>query len=349
MTHTSLLSALLVSLAVPICTINGSPEAAAPEADGDAEAPATPPAPPQTRPDEHFCSAVGCESAVSVFAHLREPVATLRRGRASFHVCRRHQCWDGVLQPQKEGSPAWPCSVPSSFAIQLRCQIADEGSGSKLTIAVVDAEPFEDGDAVSLRVTLAGRTLIDHTRHVTYGEDSPNGRECGPVCRNAGVEVWPGAPSGVTCGPQICNPAVRFESMRPVTREGAGRTRVAACRNDDCQSNTDGTILYDWDNAKDEPIPRANGGAGFASVGGARVSIKEWSLSRPKTSPYHVEIEFIGDPRTYEPGDRYSVEFQSLDGKVLLHMERVVERYDEWVPGGPRCSAVTCRGKTFEK
>ncbi len=293
-----------------------------------------------------FCGQVGCESTVRFIAHLREPVATLEDG-AAFRVCHRDDCWDGSLQPHEEGSEGWPCSVPSSFPLQLRCRIEEEGSGSKLTLGVVEGGPFEDGDRVSLRVSLAGRTLIDHTRRVTYGESAPNGRACGPVCRGAGVELWPGAPTDVSCGPETCDPAVRFASTLPVTREGAGRTRFTACRNDDCRSTTNGTILFDWNDAKDEPIPRSNGGVGLPSVGGARVSVREWSLSRPKTDPYHVEVEFTGDPQTYKPGDRYSVQWQSLGGKVLLHEERVVSAYDEWSPGGPGCSAIPCRAKDF--
>ena len=215
-------------------------------------------------------------------------------------------------------------------------------------LSVVEGGPFVDGDRVSLRVSVDGVTRIDHARQVTYGEVTPNGRACGPICRVASVELWPGAPSDVSCGPRgTCSPAVRFDSALPIRREGAGRTRIIACRNDACDSTTDGTVLYDWDDVKNEPIPRSNGGVGFASVGGARVSIREWS--QPKRARYRVDIEFIGDSRTYQPGDRYSVEWQSLDGTVLVHEERVVDRYDEWSPGGPGCSAEPCRAKDFRK
>ena len=307
------------------------------------------PKPPPPRLEE-LCGLVGCDSAVSFTAHLREHVTALA-GRASFRVCRRDQCWNGTLQhPRANALSTWPCSVPTSFALQLRCDFEEEGTGSKLSLSVVEGGPFEDGDPVSLHVSLGGRTLIDHSRRVTYGEDAPNGRTCGPICRNASVELWPSAPTGVSCGPGgSCNPVVRFDSMFPVTRDGAGRTRIIACRNDACESTTDGVILYEWDDVKDEPIPRANGGAGLASVGGARVSIREWSLSRPSTAPYHVEVQFTGDPRTYQAGDRYSVEWQSLSGKVLLHEERVVGRYEEWSPGGPGCSAEPCRAKDFRQ
>jgi hypothetical protein len=72
-----------------------------------------------------------------------------------------------------------------------------------------------------------------------------------------------------------------------------------------------------------------------------------FSTSRPATEPYRITVEFRGDPRGYENGDVYSVEWKSVTGKVLLSETRVVDAYDESRPGGPQCTPVACRSKDF--
>jgi hypothetical protein len=46
-----------------------------------------------------------------------------------------------------------------------------------------------DGERASLRIVVGGRTVVDQERHVTYERHYANGPACGPLCRNATVEL----------------------------------------------------------------------------------------------------------------------------------------------------------------
>jgi hypothetical protein len=293
------------------------------------------------------CTLVGCSSSVSFLAHLNETPETLHQ-RGSFHVCKGGKCWDGTFNaPAGAGvRRTWACNVPTSSSLRMRCDLVPEGAGSRLTLDVVGDPPFADGDRVSLRVVVGEARVIDHVRTVRYHEFKPNGPRCGPTCRVANVELWPGAPSNVSCPSAMCNPIVRFKGTLPQTREGAGHTKITACKNGECQSAEVGPF-WEWSDEKNQSIPISNGGVGVPPVGGSSVYATAYSLGGG--APYDVTVEFRGDPRTYRDGDVYSFEWTSMTGQVLLSERRVVTAYDEDHPGGVACSPVACRSKVFEK
>jgi hypothetical protein len=292
------------------------------------------------------CPLVGCFSSVEFLAHLNEAPEILQK-RGSFHVCKRDKCWDGTFDAPAGAGPRthWSCSVPTSSLLRRHCDLIPEGTGSRLALEVVENPPFADGDRISLRVVVGGVPVIDHVRTVRYHEHRPNGPRCAPTCRVAAAELWPGAPSDVSCPSAACNAVVRFKGTLPQTREGAGHTKITACKNGECQSAEVGPF-WEWSDEKNKSIPISNGAFGVPSVGGS--SVYATAVSQGGGAPYDVTVEFHGDPRTYRDGDVYSFEWTSMTGQVLLSERRVVTTYDEDHPGGVACSPVACRSKVFE-
>jgi hypothetical protein len=294
----------------------------------------------------HSCPLVGCFSGVAFTVHLDDATESVGPD-GTFHACVRDKCFDGLfVRAASPSDTRWTCRVPDSFPLALHCDLVPDGTGSVLGFAIIDQPPYTDGDRVSVRVEARGRTLVDHVRTVTYGEHNPNGPDCPPTCRNAVVELWPGAPSNVACGPNACEPTVRWESTLPLTRDGAGHTLVTACKNADCKT-VEASAYWLWDDAKNAPVPQMNGIMGTPPVDGSRVQIKVFSTSRPVDAPYHLTFEFTGDTRQYKNGDTYSIDWKSKDGKVLLSEKRVVDAYDERHLGGDGCSPVACKTKDF--
>jgi hypothetical protein len=240
--------------------------------------------------------------------------------------------------------------VPSSLTFQRGCHVEPEGAGAQLSMGimpvdVVDGGDFADGDRVSLRVTVGGKQAIDVDRGVVYTVSSPNGPGCGPWCKGALVELWPGSRSGITCSSQACDGVVRFTSALARTKDGAGdHTTLTACKNGQCKTSR-ARRLWLWDDANDRPDPLAEGGATLYGIDGSNVTVTA-TTGATLTSPMPVTIEFRGDSNRYKNGDDYSIEWKSMTGRLLLSERRVVT-YDESEAGGPGCGPVTCKGKVF--
>ena len=105
--------------------------------------------------------------------------------------------------------------------------------------------PNPDGDTVGLRLEHDGSRIVDHTRFVRYVDMYQHQDLAPPVLvRNATVEIWPSSDSGKTCESGECHAGVHFEKIVTMTAEGAGRTTITACRNQDCRSFK--LTLWNW-------------------------------------------------------------------------------------------------------
>jgi len=156
--------------------------------------PPPPTALPALHEGEHACTKVGCDSGITFVAHLDDSPAALG-AHGSFRMCRAADCWSGTfLPPPSPGAPGACGITPAPYVPSHppRCLVREEGPGSRVELTQGGVH-FVDGDRVSLRVVVGGRTVVDDERHVKYDQYGVNGPGCGPTCRNATVELWAGS------------------------------------------------------------------------------------------------------------------------------------------------------------
>jgi hypothetical protein len=111
------------------------------------------------------CTSAGCISGLQVTVRG----FTLTPGvPAQLHVCLENVCRDTLAGQD-----------PAVIQVDLpgRQQTPDAGADRELNATV--------------RVTTAGRTLLDARRKVTLAKVTPNGERCGPVCYYVALTASP--------------------------------------------------------------------------------------------------------------------------------------------------------------
>ena len=296
-----------------------------------------------------FCTMKGCMSGIEMIAHIPATPAELLADGA-FTVCHQGWCMNGTFAPpQAAGSGIYGCSRTTNIGPGPFCYMLAEGAGSVLSLFFhapgngTAADKFIDGDRVEMRVKVGGKSVLDHVRRLKYWDNYPNGKLCGPPCRAATVELWPGATTtNKVCPSEKCTPFVRFERTIPMTADAAGTTIVTACRNDDCRTTR--ITLWDWEDG--HGVTRGNEDGTFDDGADHFGPTLEYR-STGKGSCV-LAVKFRGDTRLFKSGERYRVDWRvESSGKILMKSDRIVNDYDETHSGGRECTPVACKSKTF--
>lgn len=134
------------------------------------------------------CTLVGCGSVAEMELYATPDSAELADG--SVRVCINARCVTSE-------TPAQPSSgvIVGTPALRVGVTLmpADGGAGVLLTASIEDAAMvLADGDVYTAEVLDAtGVVLASRTWTAQYGEDFPNGEDCGPACQVATLTALP--------------------------------------------------------------------------------------------------------------------------------------------------------------